>query len=54
VLADVVDGADIRMIQRGRSLGFTLKAAERLRILRKFLRKEFESDPVALENFIRL
>ncbi len=43
VLADVVNGANIRMIQRGSGLRFALETGERLRVACNFLRQEFES-----------
>jgi hypothetical protein len=42
--ADVVDGADARMIQRRRGLRFALETAESLRIAGNFIRKEFQRD----------
>ncbi len=42
--ADVVDGADARVIQCGGSLGFTLKAAQSLRIAGYFFGKKFQCD----------
>ena len=44
VLADLVNCADVRMIQRRGSLGFALEAAQRLRVLRNIVGQEFESD----------
>jgi hypothetical protein len=44
VFADLVNGADIGMVQRRGSFGFTLEAAERLRILRYIVRKELQGD----------
>ena len=44
LLADVVDGADVGMIQRGRSLGLALKTRECLRVAGNFLGQEFEGN----------
>ena len=44
VLADVVDRADVRMVQGGRRLGFALKTGERLRVAGNFFREEFQGD----------
>ena len=41
-LVDFVDGADVRVIQRGRSLGLPLKAAQGLRVVGEFFRKELQ------------
>src|SRR5271157_3696028 len=43
VLADFVDRADIRVVQRRGSLGFALEAAQSMRVLRYIVRQEFES-----------
>ena len=42
MLADFVDSADVRMIQRGSSASFAPKAFERLGILGNILRKELQ------------
>ena len=42
VLADVVNGADVRMIQAGSRLRFALKAFERLRAASQIFGEEFE------------
>src|SRR5450755_1563843 len=44
VLADVVDRADVGMVERRRGVGFTLKAGERLRVLFDLFGQELESD----------
>jgi hypothetical protein len=44
LVINFVDGADIRMIQCRGGLGFTLKAAERLRVFGDVVGKELESD----------
>ena len=47
VFADVVNGANARMIQGGRGAGFALKTFERRRIFGEVGRQEFESDLAA-------
>ena len=47
VLVDVVDGADVRMVQRRRRAGFAAEALERLAILRRRVRQELEGDETA-------
>ena len=42
--ADVVNGADVGMVQCGSGLGFALKAGERLRVAGNFIGKELEGD----------
>src|SRR5208283_788602 len=44
LLADVVDGADVGMIQGGGGLCLSTEAAERLRIARHFVGQELQSD----------
>ena len=44
LLADVVNGANIRMIQRGCGLRFALETGKSLRVASNFLRQEFERD----------
>ena len=46
-LADVVDGADVGMIQRRSRLRFALEAAERLGISSDFVGQELEGDKTA-------
>ena len=43
-LADVVNGANVGVVQGGCGLGFALKAGERLRIAGYFIGKEFQGD----------
>ena len=43
-LANVVNGADVGMVQRGSRLRLALKAAERLGILGHFIGQKFERD----------
>ena len=44
LLADVVDGADAGMIERGRRERFSAKAFQRLRVLRHAVRQKFQGD----------
>src|SRR5688572_30252885 len=44
LLANVVHGADVRMVERRCAAGFTLKAAQRVGIASQFRRDEFEGD----------
>ena len=44
LLADVVNGADVGMIQRGRGLRFALKAGQRLRIAGNVFGQELQGD----------
>jgi hypothetical protein len=44
LLADVVNRADVGMVQRGRGLGFALKASERLWATGNVFGQEFHSD----------
>ncbi len=46
-LADIVDGADVRVIESGRSAGFSLKAVQRLTVPGHFGWEEFEGDVAA-------
>src|SRR5689334_8556081 len=43
-LVNLVDRADVRVVQRGRSLGLTLKTAEGLYVVGEFVGKELQSD----------
>ena len=45
MFADIVDSANVGMIERRSSPRFTLKTLAGLRILRQFFRKEFERHP---------
>lgn len=47
VRPDVIDGADVRMIQRGGRARFTAEPFERLGILDELWPKEFQRDPAA-------
>jgi hypothetical protein len=52
VFRDVVNGADVGVIQGGSGAGFAAEALQSLRILVEFFREEFESDLAAeLEIF---
>ena len=42
--ADVVDGADVGMVEGGGGFGFAAKAAERLGIFGQIVGKKFQSD----------
>ncbi len=53
-LIDFVDGADVRVIKRRCCLGFPLKAAEGLRIVRKFVGKKFQGDVATELQIFRL
>src|SRR5882762_2860602 len=44
LLVDLVDGADIRMIQSGGRFGLALKSAQSLRILSNVIGKELEGN----------
>jgi hypothetical protein len=53
-LADVVDGANVGMIQRGRRLGFALEPAQSLGIAGDIVRKELERDETMKAGVLRL
>ena len=44
LLADVVNSADVGMIQSGRGLRFALEAAKRLRVAGHFVGQELQGD----------
>ena len=44
---NLVDRADVRVVQRGRSLGFPLKAAEGLCVVGEFVGQELQGDVAA-------
>ena len=44
LVVNFVNGADVRMIQRGSSFGFALKAGECLRVVGYIVRQELEGD----------
>ena len=54
LLANVVDRADIGVIQGGSSLRFALKAAERLWVSGNFIGKELESDEAMQSRVLSL
>src|SRR6516165_3115797 len=54
VLADIVDGTDVRMIQRGRRPRFPLESFQRLMIFRKFQRQELQRHEPAKPDILRL
>jgi hypothetical protein len=43
-LVDFVDGADVRVVQRGRCLGFPLETVEGLGVVGEFVGKELQGD----------
>ena len=47
VFANLINGADIRMIQRRSGARFALKALQRLRIFSEHIGQEFQCDPPA-------
>ena len=47
VFADVVDGADVGMVQRGGGAGFAFEAFQRLGVVGDVFREEFEGDEAA-------
>ena len=51
---DLVDRADVCMVQRGRGPGLTLEAAESLRIVGKIVGKELQSDVATELQVFRL
>ena len=53
VLADVVDGADVGMIQGGSGFGFAAETFEGLAVLREIVGKEFEGDEAAEASVFR-
>ena len=53
LLADVVNGADVRMIQRGGGLGFALETGQGLRVAGDVLREKFQRDETAQARVFR-
>ncbi len=53
-LANFIDGADIRMVQRRSSLRLALKSSERLAIARQFIGKEFQSHKAVQRGVLSL
>ena len=54
LLADVVNGADIRMIERRRSPRLAAESLQRLPVLGHFLRQEFQRDEAVKPSVFRL
>src|ERR1700728_5451884 len=54
LLINLMDGADVWVIERGRGLGFLLKASECLRVFGYIVGKEFEGDKAAELNVVGL
>ena len=52
LVADVIDGADVGMVERGRGLGFALKTGERLRIAGDIVGKKFQGDETVKANVL--
>jgi hypothetical protein len=52
VLADLVDRANVRMVQRGGSAGFALKSFECLRIARGLFRQKLQRDVAAKSEIL--
>jgi hypothetical protein len=50
MLADFVNGADVRVIERGCCTSFATKTFQSLRVLRCILREKFEGDKSAEGN----
>ena len=53
ILADVVNGANVGMIERRRGLGFAPKPFEGLRVARQFHGKEFQGDETIQARILR-
>ena len=51
---NLVDRADVRVVQRGRSLGFPLETAEGLRVVGEFVGKELQGDVATELQVFRL
>ena len=54
VLVNLVDRADVRMVQSGRSLGFPLETAESLRVVGEFVGQELQGDVATELEVLRL
>src|SRR5215470_58002 len=52
-LSDLVDSANVRMVQCGGSLGFALKAAESLGVLGDIVGQELECDKAPKDGVLR-
>ena len=53
-LVNLVDRADVRMVQRGRGLGLPLEATEGLRVVGEFVGKELQGDVATELEVFRL
>ena len=53
VFADVVNGTDVGMIQRGRGFGFAAKTFEGLRVARQILGEKFQRDETVEAGVLR-
>ena len=53
-LVNLVDRADVRVVQRGRSLGFPLEAAEGLCVVGEFIGEELQGDVATELEVFRL
>jgi hypothetical protein len=51
LLSDVIDGADVGMIQCGSGLSFTLETGKCLRVSRNFIWQELEGDE-AVQSYV--
>ena len=54
LLADVINSADVRMVQRGCRLRFTLETAQSLRIFRHIIGQELERDKAPQSGVLSL
>ncbi len=54
LLANVMNRADVGVVERGSSLRFALEAAERLRIASHFVGKKFQGDKSAQPGILGL
>ena len=54
VVRDLVDGADVGMVQGGGGPGFAAEAFQRLRIVRHFIGQELEGDEAAEHRVLGL
>ena len=53
LLADVMNGADVGMIQRGRGASLALEPAQRLPVASQFVRQELERDEATEPGVLR-
>ena len=54
LLANVVNRADVRVVECGRGLSFALKAGECLRVTANFIRQELEGDEAVQPRVLSL